>query len=143
MGAPQRDWSAEFLKTAKGLEEQAKAAEKKMEAERVTGTSPSLAIEKYAGTYRNDLYGDVKVTHENGKLSVHFGPAFNSMLEHWNYDTFRAKFVAAGVTNAFVTFSLNAQGKADTVMLNLPGLTDYPFKRVAEPTKATTVSPIQ
>lgn len=140
LGAPQRDWCGELLKTIKGLEEQGKAAEKKREAERVMGTSPSLALDKYAGTYMNDLYGNVKVTHENGKLSVHFGPAFNSALEHWHYDTFRAKFVAAGVTNAYVTFSLNAQGKIESVTLSLSGLTDYPFKRIPEPTAAKTVS---
>jgi CubicO group peptidase (beta-lactamase class C family) len=140
LGAPQRDWSTELLKTIKGLEEQGKTAERKLEAERVKGTSPSLTLEKYAGTYRNDLYGDVRVTHENAKLNVRFGPAFNSVLEHWHYDTFRAKFVAAGVTNAFVTFSLNAQGKIENVTLNLPGVSDYPFKRVPEPAAATSVS---
>jgi hypothetical protein len=58
--------------------------------------------------------------------------------EHWHYDTFRAKFVAAGVTNAYVTFALNAQGKIETVTLNLPDLADYPFKR--EPATAATAA---
>lgn len=137
LGPPQRDWSADLLKTIKAFEEQGKAAEKKLESERVKGTSPSLTLEKYAGTYKNDLYGEVKVTHEDGKLSVRFGPAFNSVLEHWHYDTFRARFVAAGVTNAYVTFSLNAQGKIEDVKLNLPGLAEYPFKRVSETATAT------
>lgn len=137
LGASERDWSADLLKTFKGLEEQGRAAEKKLEAERVQGTRASLALEKYAGTYKNDLYGEVKVTHENGKLSVRFGPAFTSGLEHWHYDTFRAKFAAGDVINAYVTFSLNAQGKVETVTLNLPGLMEYPFKRAPTPAVAT------
>jgi len=132
LGATQRDWSAEFLKTAKTLEQQGKAAEKKQESERVAGTNPSVALEKYAGTYRNDLYGDVKIAFSNGKLNLRYGPAFTGDLEHWHYDTFRARFFAAGDAKIFVTFALNAQGKLETLVLGLPGMADYPFKRVAE-----------
>ena len=78
----------------------------------------------------------MKVTHENGKLGVRFGPAFTSGLEHWHYDTFRAKFVAAGVSYAYMTFALNAQGKIETLTLNLPGVAEYPFKRAAPETTA-------
>ena len=45
-----------------------KAAEKKAEAERVKGTSPSLALEKYAGKFESDMYGVAKVAFENQKL---------------------------------------------------------------------------
>jgi hypothetical protein len=131
-GAPPRDWSAELLKTTKTLEEQAKAAEKKQESERATGTKPSVALDKYAGTYRNDLYGDVNLTNNDTKLNFRFGPAFTSDLEHWHYDTFRARFFAAGDAKVFVTFALNAQGKVETLVLGMPGMADYPFKRVAE-----------
>jgi CubicO group peptidase (beta-lactamase class C family) len=140
LGAPQRDWSAELLKTFTALEEQGKAAEKKLEAERIKGTQPSLPLEKYAGTFKNDFYGEVKVNHENGKLSLRFGPAFASGLEHWHYDTFQARFFAAGVAKPHITFSVNAQGKIDTLTLNLPGVTDYPFKRVPEPPAAGAVA---
>ena len=89
LGAPQRDWSAEMLKTFKGFADQGKTAEKKAEAEQVKDTRPSLAVAEYAGTYKNDLYGDVKITHENGKLGVRFGPAFTVGLDLWHYDTFQ------------------------------------------------------
>jgi CubicO group peptidase (beta-lactamase class C family) len=132
LGTPSRDWSADLLKTTKTLEEQAKAAEKKQESERAGGTNPSVSLDKYAGTYRNDLYGDVKINHIEAKLNVRFGPAFTGDLEHWHYDTFRARFFAAGDAKIFVTFALNAQGKVDTLVLGMPGMADYPFKRVAE-----------
>jgi CubicO group peptidase (beta-lactamase class C family) len=132
LGATPRDWSAEMLKTMKTIEQAGQAAEKKQESERVTGTNPSVALDKYAGTYRNELYGDVKVTHEGGKLSMRYGPAFTGDLAHWHYDTFRARFFAAGDAKVFVTFALNAQGRLDTLTLGLPGMADYPFKRVVE-----------
>ncbi|MGI8731980.1 MAG: serine hydrolase [Pyrinomonadaceae bacterium] len=140
LAAPPRDWSAEMLKTVKSFEEQGKAAQKKAEAERVKDTRHSLALTEYAGTYKNDLYGQVGVTHENGKLGMRFGPAFTSELEHWHYDTFRAKFVAAGVSYVYLTFALNAQGKIETLTLNLPGVSEYPFKR--EPEKAATTAAV-
>lgn len=131
--APGRDWNADLLKSVKSLEAQGEEAAKKSEAGRIKDTKPTHAPEQYAGTYKNDLYGDVKVTHENGKLNLRFGPAFTSDLEHWHYDTFRAKFPGATVANAFVTFALNAQGKIDNAILNLPGVAEYPFKRAPEP----------
>jgi CubicO group peptidase (beta-lactamase class C family) len=137
LGAPPRDWSTEILKTMKGFEAQGKAAQKKQEEGRIKDTRTSLAPAEYAGTYKNDLYGDVKVTHEGGKLKLRFGLAFTGDMEHWHYDTFRAKFVAAGGSNAFVTFALNAQGKIETLTLNLPGVAEYPFKRAAAETTAT------
>lgn len=140
LGESQRDWSAEFLKTFKSFEDQGKEALKKQEAERIKGTQPSVALEKYAGTYKNDLYGEVKVAHQNGKLNFRFGPAFTSDLEHWHYDTFQARFIAAGVAKPQITFALNAQGKVDTVTLNMPGVSEYPFKRVPETATATAVS---
>lgn len=138
-GTNRKDWAGDLLKTLKVLQEQGKAAAKKQEEARVSNTKPSLAPEKYAGTYKNDLYGEVKVTNQNGKLNVRFGPAFVSDLEHWHYDTFRAKFRGSGETKAFVTFGLDAQGKSDEVTLEIAP--DYPFKRVPDaPENKSTIA---
>jgi CubicO group peptidase (beta-lactamase class C family) len=134
-GNRQKDWAGDVLKTFKALQEKGREAAKKQEEARALDTKPSLPLEKYAGTYKNDLYGEVKVTHENGKLIVRFGPPFVSELEHWHYDTFRAKFRGAGETKSFVTFRLNAQGKSDEITLDLAS--DYPFKRVPDEVKNT------
>ncbi len=130
-----KDWSADVLKTYNALLEQGKAAAKKQEESRVLNTKPSLALDKYAGTYKNDLYGEVKVTDNGGKLNVRFGPPFVSDLEHWHYDTFRATYRGAGESKSFVTFTLNSQGKVDQVTLDLAP--DYPFKRMPDEVKAT------
>ncbi len=134
-GKKQKDWAGNLLKTFKALEEQGKAAAKKQEEARVLNTRPSLAPEKYVGSYKSDLYGEVKVTNDGGKLAVRFGPAFVSELEHWHYDTFRARFRGAGESKVFVTFGLDAQGKSDEVTLGLAP--DYPFKRVPDEVKST------
>jgi len=131
-GLPQKDYSADLLKTYKSLVEAGAAAEKKADAERVLNTKPSLELAKYVGTYTSELYGDVKITMDGDRLKMAFGPAFVTPLEHWNYDTFRGRFFAAGVSKPSVTFAINAQGKADSLTLGMPGMAAYPFKKAPD-----------
>jgi CubicO group peptidase (beta-lactamase class C family) len=130
----ERDWSGEMLKTIKAVEAQGKTAQQKVEADRAKNTTPSLALEKYVGDYTDEMYGDAKITFENGVLKAKFGPFFNGSLEHWHYDTFRVKWEDEMEGQSFVNFRLNSQGKVET--MSIEGLAD--FKRVAE--KSATAS---
>lgn len=130
LGAQPRDWSAEMLKTMKTLQEQSKAAAAKIEAERVKDTKPSLALEKYAGDYQNEMYGDAKIVVENGRLKLLRGANFTGDLEHWNYDTFRVTWRDRQQGKGFVSFRLNSQGKVETMNLeNLAEFTRVPEKK--------------
>ncbi|HSK73953.1 MAG TPA: serine hydrolase [Pyrinomonadaceae bacterium] len=128
LGAPQRDWSAEMLKSMKALQEQAEAAQKKAEAERVKDTKPSLDLEKYAGEYTDEMYGDARINFENGKLTLHRGPNYTGDLEHWHYDVFRVTWRDRQMGKGFVSFRLNKEGKV--AEMNIENLAD--FKRVPE-----------
>lgn len=130
--APQKDWSAELLKIVKSAQEQAATVEKKLEADRVKGTNPSLALAKYAGNYTNEMYGDAKVKEQNGKLVVDYSPAMSGELEHWHFDTFRAALRERHLGKAFVTFALNSSGKVDEMKFNIPNAADIAFKRAPE-----------
>ena len=90
--SPPKDWSTELFKSIKALEDVQTAAEKKKEEARVAGTSPSLALDKYAGVYKDDMYGEAKVTVKDGKLVASYGSAFAGDLEHWHYNTFRIRW---------------------------------------------------
>ena len=125
-----------MLKAFKALEDQAKAAEKKTESERVKGTSPSLPLEKYAGTYQSEMYGESRVTFANGKLMTQFGPNFAGDLEHWNYDTFRVVWHDRMEGKGFINFRLNTQGKIEG--MNIEQIAE--FKRAPE--KGETVTGI-
>ena len=115
VGAATRDWSAELLALYGDLQKQAEDARKKEEGRRVMGTSPSLALGRYAGTYTDPLYGDVVVTVEQGRLHARYGTAFSGALEHWHYDTFRAKWDAAWRGTTLVTFALDPRGRPNTL----------------------------
>ena len=116
-GAPERDWSGELLKLYTGIRRQADETRAKEEAKRVRGTTPSLPLAQYAGTYSDPLRGDVEVTLIDGGLRLRYGPGFVGPLEHWHYNTFRAKWTAEWHAPALVTFALNAEGKPTDVEL--------------------------
>jgi len=84
-----RDWLAGVVE---GPEKSTREAKKKRESERVKNAKPSLALEKYVGTYENDLYGKTEVKQEDNKLVLHFGPEMAAELSHWHYDMFQARF---------------------------------------------------
>ena len=110
-GAGERDWSAELITLYRDLRKEEDARRQKEESLRVTGTSPSLPMERYAGTYSDPLYGDVLVSVDAGRLRARYGTAYSGALEHWNYDTFRAKWDAAWRGTALVTFVLDPHGQ--------------------------------
>jgi hypothetical protein len=63
-------------------------------AARVLNTKPTLALEKYSGTYWAGLPGRVIVQAEDGQLSFHFqdNPTLAGKLTHWHYDTWKIQW---------------------------------------------------
>jgi len=116
-GAPERDWSGELLKLYTGIRRQADETREKEEAKRVRGTTPSLPLAQYAGTYSDPLRGDAEVTLIDGGLRLRYGPGFVGPLEHWHYNTFRAKWTADWHAPALVTFVLDDAGRPAGVEL--------------------------
>lgn len=134
IGAPKRDWSGEMLERVKKAKAAEKAEEAKVEAARAKDTKPSLALEKYAGTYSDAMYGDARVMLEDGHLVLRLVPAPNFVadLEHWHYDTFRLTWRASvryPFPKGFVTFTLNAKGEIDKMMIDCPN-PDFDFKEL-------------
>ncbi|MEK6755296.1 MAG: serine hydrolase [Bacteroidota bacterium] len=126
LGAPERDWSGELLKNARQDEEKTRAQEKKRSDERVQGTKPSLPTNGYVGIYEDEMYGQAKVTQENGKLILSFYPAYMGEMNHWHYDTFQVVWRDISIDKYFVSFTLGVDGKVE--LLKWQGLAD--FKRM-------------
>jgi CubicO group peptidase (beta-lactamase class C family) len=128
-GQPARDWSAEFLTLYGDADKKEKAASAAQDAKRVMGTHPSLALERYAGTYSHPAWGDLVLSMENGALRVTIGagPDNTGMLEHWNYDTFRALLGDGRGGHTALTFELDPAGNPSAVMLD--GSDQFLFKR--------------
>lgn len=129
-GVPTSDWISDFKSAAD--EEQKKADEvmKKQAAARNAAVGPSLPLEKYAGTYKDPWYGSATIRFANNKLTLSFDhtPTMVGELEHWQYDTFRTHWQNRSIEDAFVTFSLKADGTIEHfTMLPVSPLADFSF----------------
>ena len=124
-GAPKHDYNADAL-ARQAANDKADAEERaKQDAERVPNTKPTLALASYAGTYSSQMYGDVTVAEENGKLVMRLGPAPNFVadLEHWHYDTFQIHWrpsVKYNFPRGFVTFTIDKDAKTDQLKIDQP-----------------------
>jgi CubicO group peptidase (beta-lactamase class C family) len=117
-----KDWSAILLKADRELRAQGREELKKREAARVTGTSPSLALDRYAGTYHDSTSGDAVVRKEQAGLVLQFGTLVAD-LTHWQYDTFQATWRQRRLGKSLVTFTIDSEGK--TAELKAEGLADF------------------
>jgi CubicO group peptidase (beta-lactamase class C family) len=76
-----------------------------LEKSRKDGTKPSRPLADYAGTYRSQLYSNLKVTVVEGRLHVQFGD-YAATLEHWEQDTFYGRAVIEPFFDWLVKFDV-------------------------------------
>ena len=127
---PATDWVAGFRAFKDQQEKEASDEMKKAESARAANSKPSLPMEKYAGTYNDAWYGPITIRFENGGLAISFDhtPGMTGDLQHWQYDTFKAHWRTRTIEDAFVTFSLNADGSIKSAkMAAVSPLADFSF----------------
>jgi CubicO group peptidase (beta-lactamase class C family) len=107
--SPAHDWSAEMRAMYTRLADSARAAQRAEESKRVTGTKPTLPLERYAGTYADSLYGTATVVLSNGRLTLQAGTA-TGQLEHWQYDLFRVTWPDPFWDPTYVSFAIDPDG---------------------------------
>ena len=131
LGAPKMDWLAAYKARYDGQVAILAQMEKQISAKRDTTSRPPLPLASYAGTYADAWYGDVTISLEKGQLAIRFDhtPSLVGDLEHWQYDTFVAKWRDRELrADAFVTFSLNPDGSIDQVKMKaVSPATDFSF----------------
>jgi CubicO group peptidase (beta-lactamase class C family) len=113
IGAKSPDYPALFQQIVQRNRAKLREAEQKAEASRDSTAGPSLPLSKYAGTYRDPWYGDVRITQEGDGLVVRFlrSPLLVGDLLHWQHDTFLARWRDRTLrADAYATFWLNADG---------------------------------
>jgi hypothetical protein len=116
LGAPgETDWRARFKELLAKQEKQQQEQEAKRHESRVSGTSPSLALDRYGGSYEDEMYGKLSVSLEEGRLVLRRHTAWVGDLEHWHYDTFLVRWRDPVMGKTFVTFQLSPEGKVASV----------------------------
>ncbi|HSK11237.1 MAG TPA: serine hydrolase [Vicinamibacterales bacterium] len=125
-----RDWIAAYEEARAQSLARAAAAEKALEQKRDTASRPSLALDRYAGTYEDPWYGRATIRQEGGALVLRMTrtPAMVADLPHWQYDTFRAVFRDKTIPDAFVTFTIEPDGSIGQVKMEaVSDLADFSF----------------
>lgn len=111
LGVEPTDWNAEYLELARRGNERSERSRRELAEARLPETQPSMPLDRYAGTYENDLYGTVRLALEGGKLVLDYAPQYVADLEHWHHDVFRAVWRRPGAGTSFVSFSLDERAR--------------------------------
>jgi hypothetical protein len=127
-----KDWIAILSETSQ--ERQATAAEAVAAAweSRNADSTPSLPLDEYAATYRDEWYGDVRIALAgDGQLwfrSTRNEP-LQGPLEHFQYDTFIARWTDRRLmADAYVTFSLSHDGAIERIRMKaVSPATDFSY----------------
>jgi CubicO group peptidase (beta-lactamase class C family) len=123
------DYIGLFAKIEAKGKAQAAEVRQKLAATRDSTSGPSLPLARYAGTYRDEWYGDVSLALENGTLVMRFGhtPSLVGDLAHWQHDAFIVRWRDRELrADAFVTFDLNPDGSIDRARM-YPASPDVDF----------------
>ncbi len=113
LGLPPTDWSARNLEAVRRAEAQEKeATERERTALGVIGTGPTLDLASYAGTYRNEAWGDAVVGFADGKLTLRYGKEFVGELEPVQHDLFLARWHNPARGTNFVNFTVDIRRQA-------------------------------
>jgi CubicO group peptidase (beta-lactamase class C family) len=122
--APPVDWIAAFRRRAEEERKRAEEAVANAAAARDATSRPSLALARYAGRYRDAWYGEVTIAEEAGRLvlSLTRTPGMVADLEHWQHDTFVARWRQAFMSDeapadAYLSFALRPDASIERLTM--------------------------
>ena len=118
LGYPRSNWPEKFhlFKLAR-LNNAAKQVQTAQA--RPAAAGPSLPFDHYVGDYTDAWYGTIKVRQSGKGLTIDFphSTGMEGPLTHYQYDTFKTNPTLKWVEPAYVTFSVDSQGKIDRVTM--------------------------
>ncbi|MBL0739707.1 serine hydrolase [Chryseolinea lacunae] len=132
------DWNKRFLdERNKNRELQESIKKEEDDRQRVTGTTPSHTLDKYAGHYEHPAYGTVSIALDSNVLRANVHGLMTD-LEHYHYDIFRATDQKYFEGEKFL-FTTGMDGSVAELHLKLePAVKDIVFKRMPD---AVAVAP--
>jgi hypothetical protein len=129
LGLTSPDWIAAYREVRSG---RLAAAQEQLakDVQAPSGSGPSLPLERYAGQYKDEWYGNVTIERTSDALSMRFEhtPALAGPLEHVRFDTFRTRWPDRSVEDAYVTFALKPDGSIERMTMKaISPLADFSF----------------
>ena len=123
------DWIADAVKLRDDGNARSIAAALEIDAKQAAGAKPSRPLADYAGTWRDPWYGDIVVERRDVVLWLRFThtPALSGPLEPYDGETFRTRFTDRREEDAFVTFSIPADGPAKATVKGVSPDIDFSY----------------
>jgi CubicO group peptidase (beta-lactamase class C family) len=104
--------------------------EQKALAARASNTKPSLELSAFAQTYQDPWYGKATIEFEGNalRLRMHATPAMSGKLEHFQHNTFIARWEDNTIPDAYLNFQLDNQGKIESLKMEaISDVADFSF----------------
>jgi CubicO group peptidase (beta-lactamase class C family) len=113
-----RDWSADLKQVYNGLIEAGEKMNAEFESKRQLNTKPSVPLDKFEGTYKDELYGVVKIEAKQDQLMINVNNVINMPISHWHFNTFRGTYEKKWWGEMTVNFELNVEGNVSTIFVD-------------------------
>ena len=127
----QHDWRTAWATVIARMDSANAAEASEAAAQRDSTRGPSLALDRYAGTYRDAWYGDIVIARQGDGLTMRFGhsPSLYGDLVHWQFDTFLVRWRDRELrADAYVSFTLAPDGTiARAAMVPASPTVDFSF----------------
>jgi len=123
LGSANKDWSKDLLQLYTAQKAKADSTKKERESKRVLGTQPTVPLEKYAGTYKNEIYGPITVENGSAALTVRFKAQdrLTFDLTHWQHDVFKGTSRDAQHQEVMIQFRIDVDGTPNEVRFDVYG----------------------
>ncbi|MBX2922311.1 MAG: serine hydrolase [Chitinophagaceae bacterium] len=122
MNNPSFDWIAGYRQSLDSSLARLATAQKKEIIKKDPAAGTSLPMEKYTGTFRDQLCGDFTITKNRDKmvLQFDFNPQLIADVEHFHRDVFIARFRNRDFkADAYLSYALNPDLSIDQVKLRM------------------------
>jgi CubicO group peptidase (beta-lactamase class C family) len=128
LGVEGNDWLEKPLNRRQATREREKESKDLGGGETELPEVPQRPLGDYAGVYRSEMYGDVRVEIEKGALVVRFlpTPSFIGDLRHLHYDTFVVRLRDPVLPEGWVTFVRDEHGRSTELKVVIPN-PDFDF----------------
>jgi CubicO group peptidase (beta-lactamase class C family) len=129
LARPAKDWPKLYGDARQKRVDEAVSAVK-AKAATPARSKPTLPLTQYVGRYVDAWYGPIAIGSDRNGLTIDFTntPRMTGSLEHFQYDTFIARFDDKGIEPAYVTFSLGAEGKIERITMKpVSPIADFSF----------------
>ena len=118
LGLPAADWPGKFQAFKTSLVKEGLAA-LEADARNPVRAGPAVQGAALAGTYADPWYGNIEIAAASDGLRVDFKstPRMAGRLEHWQYDTWIARFDDNALEPAYLSFAFDKDGKVERIAL--------------------------